>query len=324
MLVSFLLPTRTSETNTEWQDLINALQSIIELSSKKFDWEVLIAIDNDDTETLAKIPTIEKIFEPHTFCNCRIEIMERQGYNNLEKYYNYLGELAKGEFLFFWNDDVIMVTPNWDEILKEDFTLFPEMICLFPLEYNYATPHFKTHKFLLHHAFPIIRNCWISVLGQISKFFMNDTYVMNVSLGSFDYSRLVVSHHNIPQTDNENYYHSIALSQKRENEILKSQRWTDEIVKDNLLMQKYLWERNNAQDKFVYNNVFHLHEEKDLLGLGIVSEQRAGITNIETPPLVNYFCSKHGEQKGHFFYNQIKNMPISEIDIEALELGYWM
>lgn len=275
MLVSFMLPTRHME-----DEVLISLKSLIENSSQKHNWEILIALDDDDKKTLSKIPLIDELFEPYDFCSYKIEIMERQGYSKLQNYYNRLAELSSGEFLFLWNDDAVMITPFWDLIIKEDFDLYPEKICLFPLEYNYKSEIFEYLHYLLHNGFPIVRREWLDILGHFATYFKNDTYVMNVALGYSDYSRIVISHDNGHETNANDWTQS--------NQEIDENNWVHDIVNNNLKIQEHYWKITNSEESFVYNNLFGLWDDVDLLLEGTVSGQVIWKHNVETPSLKNH------------------------------------
>ena len=78
-LVSFLIPTKGKE-----KLLMKSIKSLLDRASGLESWEVIIIIDNDDFKTLNSVSEIEKLFEKHPFCSCKISISEPKGYINLD------------------------------------------------------------------------------------------------------------------------------------------------------------------------------------------------------------------------------------------------
>jgi hypothetical protein len=68
--------------------------------------EIIVAIDPDEQYDTEKYPGTFFWSAP-----------ERYGYRGMNKYLNGLAELSKGDWLVNWNDDAIMLTEGWDEIL---------------------------------------------------------------------------------------------------------------------------------------------------------------------------------------------------------------
>jgi hypothetical protein len=101
LIASMLMPSR------ERYEL--AVESIKSLGEG--DYEVLIAIDNDD-------PQVEQ-YQALASDKVRVLVSEPHGYYNLHEYYNAMAEVAQGDWLFLWNDDATMKTQNWLERLQE-------------------------------------------------------------------------------------------------------------------------------------------------------------------------------------------------------------
>ena len=110
-LVSVLLPTRG---RPEW--MLKAVSSIITNAAHPEKVQILLNIDNDDInsyhEAYAKLeaitPNYKVIYSPRGL-----------GYGDLHTHVNDLCAIAGGEYLFLWNDDALLMTPAWDEILEE-------------------------------------------------------------------------------------------------------------------------------------------------------------------------------------------------------------
>ena len=95
-LVSVLLPTRGRP-----ELMLKSVSSIIKNARHPEQVQILLKIDNDDKDTYMDCyPELEKLT------------------SHYKVLYSPRG-LGYGEYLFLWNDDAKLVTPNWDEIINE-------------------------------------------------------------------------------------------------------------------------------------------------------------------------------------------------------------
>jgi glycosyltransferase involved in cell wall biosynthesis len=109
MLVSFTLPTRKRVLQ-----LSKALESIYSTCYSKDNFEVLLAVDNDDLET---IEFVKNFIVNHP--NTKMFLFERQRYKGMHFYQNTLIKHASGEFIWGINDDAEFQSKNWDLIINE-------------------------------------------------------------------------------------------------------------------------------------------------------------------------------------------------------------
>ena len=105
VIVSILCPTRKRVPQ-----LRKYLNSIISTVYDFSNVEVLLAVDNDDHETLYTLK------EYQSYPNIKYWTFERQGYQGLYNYTNFLASKAQGEFLQFGGDDNEHLSYNWDLI----------------------------------------------------------------------------------------------------------------------------------------------------------------------------------------------------------------
>ena len=104
-LLTIALPTRGRKDL-----LLKTLESIYQDDSDEF--EVILKIDSDDIETIA-------FAESCKFKNFKFIISDRRnGWLNLNQYFNELIEASNSEWILGFNDDAIMETPNWFKQLK--------------------------------------------------------------------------------------------------------------------------------------------------------------------------------------------------------------
>lgn len=154
MLTSVLIPTRGRA-----KMLIGAIQSIQSTATIGSDVEFLLKIDSDDSETKS---AIEKFLAYNGDISIRwIESGRGNGYADLHYWYLQLAQISLGEWLLVWNDDARMLSPQWDELLRESSKVFcPEdKIAMF------------VPKMWDHHAPPslfFLNKKYVDVLGNLS------------------------------------------------------------------------------------------------------------------------------------------------------------
>jgi glycosyltransferase involved in cell wall biosynthesis len=102
MRFSLLIPTRNRP-----KLLRHVVRSFCNMTKRPEETEILIAYDNDDTQT------IKAALDDRISC----KLYQRDRINNLQAYFNWLSQYALGRYLFVLNDDCIMQTANWDEIV---------------------------------------------------------------------------------------------------------------------------------------------------------------------------------------------------------------
>lgn len=105
---SLILPTRH-----RIEPLKRYLKSVFDTVNNKSSIEILVAIDEDDTET---IKTIEQLKEQYKVLSLSYYTRPRSEWINKD-YYNWLAGKSKGKFIWCNADDLILLVPNWDLII---------------------------------------------------------------------------------------------------------------------------------------------------------------------------------------------------------------
>lgn len=95
--------------------LQNALQSLYSTCSNIDNLECLVRVDNDDTATS------KQMFEPF-YPN--LKFIEGERPDNLIKSYNELVSAGAGDLFWSLNDDIQILTPNWDILIGENIKKF--------------------------------------------------------------------------------------------------------------------------------------------------------------------------------------------------------
>lgn len=136
--------------------------------------EVLLAVDLDD-------PTDYEQFWCHS-----VTRVERRGYARLHEYYNLLAKQAEGDWLLIWNDDAVMLTEGWDQIIES----YPQTKVLAP----------RTHEVPLI-TFPVVPRRFVEACGHYAENLHADTWWQQLArtLGIDLWIDVQIEHSSIPQ-----------------------------------------------------------------------------------------------------------------------------
>lgn len=163
-VISILLPTRGRT-----QTLKNSLMSLIDRASDPSRVEIMLGIDDDDTEVKKYLQDeVASYLRDHSV-ECRAQIFQPLGYENLHTYVNTLASAASGSWLFIWNDDALMDTDGWDDIIEShngDFKLLA------------PTDNHDGHPYAI---LPIIPVDWFRLMDHISLNAQNDAWVSHIA-----------------------------------------------------------------------------------------------------------------------------------------------
>lgn len=160
-IISVLLPTRKRTKLAQ-----KSLETLINKAEKPEEIEILLAVDSDDTETLE---WLKSDFVENSKIKILSIVFERLGYHQMHKYLNQLTKVSKGDWLFFWNDDAVMISNNWDAIVRQ-------MDGTFAVLRTQVTNH--PHPYAL---FPIVPREWYTELGFLSDTCQSDRYIYEVA-----------------------------------------------------------------------------------------------------------------------------------------------
>jgi hypothetical protein len=166
-------------TRGRLNSLIKTLDSLIYKCSDLEKIEILIKVDDDDSETIEGL----KSYKNYNLINVEISD-KKQGYASLNEFYNELYEKSSGDFIFCMNDDSTVETQNWDKLIEPYLGQF---VCLH---------HNPAYPFGLTTTFPIISKQILDVLGYISKSPLYDGYILSTleNLGLFRQIDLTINH----------------------------------------------------------------------------------------------------------------------------------
>jgi len=139
------------------KNLKSTIDSFLSLADPDlFNFEILIKLDFDDTESIEYIKNISNEVENITFViNSRL-----RGWFNLVDFFEDLIRLAKGKYVFGVNDDVVITTKNWNRILEDKLKEFK---IYYPKTEWAPEPNGFLHTY--QEAFPIFPKKLIEIWG---------------------------------------------------------------------------------------------------------------------------------------------------------------
>jgi hypothetical protein len=164
MKLTIIYPTRK-----RYDLFIKSTESLIEKCSDINNLEILVTMDNDDTDTILKT---EEYISDKPFI--KLMISERHYYRNLNFYVNAAAKVANGDYLLLWNDDCIMETDNYDLVMDKYKDKF---MVVNPLVVNHKDYCRQNNRML----FPIIPKEWVDITGRWSNSGACDSWIELIS-----------------------------------------------------------------------------------------------------------------------------------------------
>jgi hypothetical protein len=162
--ISVLLPTRGRR-----EVLKSSLESLISKATDPENVELLLGIDEDDEGAREYIEQEIAPMLREYKVECRANIFKPLGYENLHVYVNTLAGNASGEWLFFWNDDGIMVTDGWDDVIRS-----------YTGQFKLLAPR-DNHDGHPYAIFPIVPRDWYTLIDHLSQNAQNDAWLSHIA-----------------------------------------------------------------------------------------------------------------------------------------------
>jgi len=162
--ISVLLPTRGR------RDLLKkSIHTLIDKANQKDKVEILFGIDEDDEGIQEFIKEeMAPYFNTHKV-EARASVFKPLGYENLHIYVNTLAGAATGEWLFFWNDDCLMVSEGWDDVIRQ-----------YDGEFKLLGPK-DNHEGHPYAILPIVPKDWFILMGHLSQNPQNDAWLSHIA-----------------------------------------------------------------------------------------------------------------------------------------------
>ena len=163
-VISVLLPTRGRR-----DVLKTSIESLVNKANQPSRLEILFGIDEDDEGLSDYIKDeLAPFFNKHSI-EARASVFKPLGYENLHIYVNTLAGAATGDWLFFWNDDCLMDTQGWDDVIREHDGEFK---LLAPKDNHDGHPYA---------ILPIIPKDWFILMGHLSQNAQNDAWLSHIA-----------------------------------------------------------------------------------------------------------------------------------------------
>jgi len=161
--IAVILPTRGRT-----EALTRSLVGLLEKANNLDHIQVLLGLDNDDAVGIEHFqdslqPTLDTMGVAYTAMT-----FEPLGYSRLNEYINTLSKESNADWIFFWNDDAIMESQDWD------------------IEIDKHTGKFKllavhTHNDHPYSIFPIVPRAWLDLIGHLSLHSMTDAWLSQIA-----------------------------------------------------------------------------------------------------------------------------------------------
>ncbi len=172
--ISILLPSR-GRTHT----LRRSVESLLTKVSDIADIELRLGFDSDDADTLAYFESDLQPWLNSTEVDYHAMLFEPLGYGRLNEYVNGLAVDTSCDWFFFWNDDAVMDTDNWDTVISS-----------YTGQFRLLSVH--THHDHPYSIFPIVPRAWYDTLGHLSQHQMNDAWLSQIAYMLDVYERIPV------------------------------------------------------------------------------------------------------------------------------------
>ena len=161
--IAILLPTR-GRTDA----LKRSVDSLIDNASNMNQVQIMFGFDKDDTVGLTYFnEQLKPQLDQQGIAYTAIKF-NPLGYININRYGNILAEHADADWYMFWNDDAIMETKGWDNLIT-------------PYTGQFKLLAVHTHNDHPYSIFPIVPCVWMELLGHLSPHQMIDAWLSQLA-----------------------------------------------------------------------------------------------------------------------------------------------
>ncbi len=216
-LVSVLLPTRGRT-----KGLHDALASLLNRAHDRSKVEVILKLDDDDTESIEFAKTLEWA------APIKVMVSPRgAGYWHVHHWLVDMAGHATGDWLLNWSDDALMLTDGWDRFFHQvsaggPQVIYPDGVYTYLLR-NPDRPG--------NHEFFAVRKEVLNVLGHLSLSPHADTWLATVMkiIERCAYTEIMVKH------DNDGMHDRVAEERRMVTQISVVQLCTPEMARQRLV-----------------------------------------------------------------------------------------
>lgn len=161
--IAVLLPTRGRT-----DPLSRSVTSLFESCADKSKIKLILAFDNDDSIGLEHFEkTLQPWLDDHDVDYTAVGF-DRMGYACLNRYYNELAKHAAADWYFVWNDDAVMQTQGWDQVIEK-----------YTGQFRLLKIH--THNEHPYSIFPIVPYDWYKLFDHFSRHQMIDAELSQIA-----------------------------------------------------------------------------------------------------------------------------------------------
>jgi hypothetical protein len=161
--IAVLLPTRGRT-----DPLTRSVTSLFESCADKSKIKLVLAFDNDDTIGLEHFEKhVQPWLDDHDVDYTAVGF-DRLGYACLNRYYNELARHADADWYFVWNDDAVMKTQDWDQVIEK-----------YTGQFRLLKIH--THNEHPYSIFPIVPGSWYKLFDHFSRHQMIDAELSQIA-----------------------------------------------------------------------------------------------------------------------------------------------
>lgn len=109
--ISVLLPTRNRPSHLQ-----SSIDSLFTLAAEPGAIEVIARLDRDDPTLLDSM----RVLQTSPFVDqIHVGVAPRVGYARANEMWNWCAGASTGQWIMIWNDDIEMLTPKWDALIRE-------------------------------------------------------------------------------------------------------------------------------------------------------------------------------------------------------------
>ena len=157
--IAVLLPTRSRT-----EGLTRSVETIVERASCPDRLQIIFGFDNDDEIGLDHFANAVQPWLDQRDIDYEAMAFDSMGYAGLNRYYNELAKCSSADWLFVWNDDAVMDTPGWDDVVRQ-------------YDEQFVVLKVHTHNEHPYSIFPIVPRAWFDLLGVMSRHQMIDAEI---------------------------------------------------------------------------------------------------------------------------------------------------
>jgi hypothetical protein len=161
--IAVLLPTRGRT-----DPLSRSVISLFDRCTQKDRVLLILGFDDDDVVGVTHFTENLQPWLDENGVNYTAMSFQSMGYAGLNRYYNEMAKETNADWYFVWNDDAVMQTAGWDQIIQK-------------YDGQFRLLKIHTHNEHPYSIFPIIPKAWFDVFGHFSRHQMIDAELSHMA-----------------------------------------------------------------------------------------------------------------------------------------------